>query len=267
MQHLVFTLYAPYGAWGAASASSATTAYKATELEPSRSALIGVLGAALGSQRAGLPALDRALVMAVREILAPRRDLKPDYHTVTPARRPDERARWTRFEELRAHLMGQGKQGGSVLSRREHWTNGLWTVALVPSAAEGLSIEVLAQALRRPVWPLYAGRKACGLGLPPDPELVLADGPVAALAAYGLPWTRRPALAAVLTPLARAVATTTNPGRLLYDPEYPGAPPSPIRTVTRRDRADHLQQPSGRLFRRYVVRTQAELPWPAEVLR
>jgi CRISPR system Cascade subunit CasD len=265
MQHLVFTLYAPYGAWGAASASSATTAYKATELEPSRSAVIGLLGAALGRERARLPELDRALFVAVREVLAPRRDPKPDYHTVTPARRPNGRERWTRFEELRPHLAGNDKQGGSILSRREYWTNGLWTVALARSPAEGPSLKTLAEALSRPVWLLYGGRKACGLGLPPDPEVIAAHGPVEALAAYGLPWTRRPALAAILAPLADAVRTQTGFGRLLYDAAYPGAPDPPLRTVARRDRTDHLLQPSGRLFRRYLTRIQAELPWPGEV--
>ena len=263
MQHLAFSLYAPYGAWGAASASSATTAYKATELEPSRSAVVGLLGAALGWERARLPVLDRALFIAVREILAPQRDLTPDYHTVTPARPPDAHERWTRFEELRNHLAGRDKQSGSILSRREHWTHGLWTVALAPRAGEGPPLEAVAASLRRPAWPLYAGRKACGLGLPPDPEIILADGPTAALTTYGLPWTRRPALAVVLASLVDAVSEQT-PGRLLYDPDYPGAPEVPLRTVTCRDRTDHLQQPSGRLFRRYQVRTQAETPWPTE---
>ena len=262
MHHLAFTLYAPYGAWGAASASSATTAYKATELEPSRSAVTGLLGAALGLERAGLPELDRAFFIAVREVLAPRRDPKPDYHTVTPSRRPDGRGRWTRFAELRTHLAGNDKQSGSILSRREYWTDGLWTVALARSPAAGPPLEALAEALARPVWLLYAVRKACGLGLPPDPELIAADGPVQALAAYGLPWTRRPGVAAMLASLAQAVKRQG--GRLLYDPDYPGSPAPPLRTVTRRDRTDHLRQPLGRLSRRYLLRIQAELPWLAD---
>lgn len=265
MQHLTFTLYAPYGAWGAASASSATTAYKATELEPSRSAIVGLLGAALGWERARLPVLDRALFVAVREILAPRRDPKPDYHTVTPARPPDARQHWTRFEELRNHLAGSDEQTGSILSRRECWTNGLWTIALTMRSSDGPSPEAVAESLLRPTWPLYAGRKACGLGLPPDPEIILADGPVAALTTYGLPWSRHPALAVVLAPLVDAVTEET-PGRLLCDADYPGAPEAPPRSVTRRDRTENLQQPSGRLFRRYQVRTQAETPWPKEAL-
>ena len=48
MEHLVFTVMAPLGAWGSPSRSAANAAYKPTELDPSRSAVIGILGAALG---------------------------------------------------------------------------------------------------------------------------------------------------------------------------------------------------------------------------
>ena len=245
-QHLLFTLYAPYGAWGAASAARPDAQghrARALALGADRPARGGA-----GLERARLPALDRALFIAVREILAPGAIRSP---TTAPPRRPAARCARA-LDPLRgaARAPRWPGQAGRLdpLPPRALDQRSLDRRPGPDRAAEGLPIEVLAgSAARRPVWPLYAGRKACGLGLPPDPELVLADGPAAALAAYGLPWTRRPALAALLAPFAHAV-TQRPPGRLLYDPDYPGAPPSPIRTVTRRDRADHLQQPSGRVF-------------------
>ena len=52
-------------------------------------------------------------------------------------------------------------------------------------------LERLDETLSAPHWVLYAGRKACALGLPPDPTILSGEGPLAALEAYGWPWTRR----------------------------------------------------------------------------
>jgi CRISPR system Cascade subunit CasD len=261
---LVFTLYAPLGAWGSPSLSAANAAYKATELDPPRSAMLGLLAAALGLTREREAELDPETRLAIRVDIPPTRDPKPDYHTITKARfrgtTLEGRTRWTRFEELRSHLIG-GDDSGAILSRREYWTMGLWTVALARTHSAPPTLHVLAAALALPVWPLYAGRKACALGLPPDPEVLDADGPVAAMNAYGHPWTRHPILAGALTPLRQAAAAQTQ-RRLLFDPDYPGAP-LPAKTASRRDRPAH-HAPSGVLIRRFLVRTCAESWLPAE---
>lgn len=261
---LAFTLCAPYGAWGAASLSSATTAYKATELDPPKSALVGLLAAALGLERAGLAALAQSVLVAVRVGVRPERDPKPDYHTITRAAPPEGRDRWTRFEELRAHLAGRG-ESGSLLSRREYWACGLWTVAVVVAADAPWSADLLAQALRAPRWTLYAGRKSCTLGLPPDPEVIVdAGGPMAALGRYGWPWERHPGLAAVLEPL-RDRLEHPDAQDLIFDPDYPGAPQGDdghtVRTTRRRDRPDPLVLDGGRIYQRFHERTEARTGW------
>lgn len=256
---LVFTVCAPHGAWGSASQSSATTAHKATEIDPSKSALVGLIGAALGLERARLGELARALGVSVRVAARPTRDLKPDFHTVTRGVPPPGLDRWSRFEETRGHLAGTLNEG-SMLSRREYWTAGLWTVAV--EIREGpWSPEVLAEALARPRWSLHAGRKACPLGLPPDPEVVEADRPRAALAAYGLPWERRPDLIPVLARLMRAAADTE--GELLSDgdpgPETAGD--GYLRLERRRDVPDPMVSAGGRVTPRFGERTQTRRPW------
>lgn len=241
-EHLLFTLYAPLGAWGSASSSAAGQARKLTELEPSRSALVGMLAAAMGWRRERLAEVDRAVRLAVRVDMAPRREPHPDYHTVTPGVPPRGREPWTRFEELRSHLSGQGKQTGSILSWREFWSNGLWTVAAVRAGQDGPSLAELHDALEAPRWPLFAGRKAFTLGLPPDPALIDQPTLAEAFAAYGLPWTRHPALRSVLRSLVDAHRETGKGSgdRLLFEPEMTGknGAPRPIRTVPRRDRPD-----------------------------
>lgn len=262
---LCFTLMAPYGSWGA-SLSSATTAWKATDLDPPKSALVGLLGAALGVARPELGQLAASLFVAVRTGLRPLRDPRPDYHTVGRARRPDGARRWTRFEELTKTPGGQGP-AGALLSKREYWACGLWTVA-VASRGGRASLAPLAAALVHPHRVLYAGRKSCTLGLPPDPEIVDAPGPVAALAAYGWPWQRRPGLAAApaLGPLIALREAAGNTDGLAFDPDFPGAP-APTgdvvqRAVRRRDRPHPLALAGGRIYQRFHERTEIRMAFP-----
>jgi CRISPR system Cascade subunit CasD len=202
-QQLVFTLAAPYGAF-AVTFNAANAAVKSTRLDPPKSALVGLLGAALGLERLALNDLADRLFVAVRVGLRPRPDPKPDYHTITPPVPPRDSGPWTRFEELRAALSGLADQG-AILSSRHHWQTGLWTVAVARRGGGGPPLSELRDALTHPRWPLYAGRKACGLGLPPDPDIIEASGPVEALDSYGWPWTRQPRLREHLSQLAAAV--------------------------------------------------------------
>lgn len=274
---LCFTLAAPYGAWGAASQPSATSAWKATELDPPKSAIVGVLAAALGVERSGLGTLAASVRVAVRTGLRPERDLRPDYHTISRARRPVGRDRWSRFEELRPALSGDDSSG-SLLSSREHWSCGLWSVAVATTAtSEGDALlERMAAALRTPRWPLYAGRKACALGLPPDPERLDAPGPVAALTAYRWPWERHPALMSALAPLVALKRKRAEVETLAWDPDYPGSPSSGksgatesdggwvVRRVWRRDQPDPLPLPGGRIQQRFQERTELRSPFPSQ---
>ena len=219
---LVFTLAAPYGAF-AVTFHAANAAAKGTQLDPPKSALVGLLGAALGLERLALNDLADNLFVAVRTGLRPRPDPKPDYHTITPPVPPRDSGPWTRFEELRPALSGALPTPGAILSTRHHWQTGLWTVAAARRGVGTPTIDVLRDALAHPRWPLYAGRRACSLGLPPDPEILEAPGPVEALDSYGWPWTRHPLLRDSLSQLA--VAVEGAPGfELRYDLNYPGAP-------------------------------------------
>lgn len=292
LSHLCFTLAAPYGAWGAASQPSATTAWKATELDPPKSAIVGLLGAALGMERAGLGGLADRVRVAVRTVLRPVRDPRPDYHTISRAHRPTDRDRWSRFEELRPALSGQ-EHAGALLSAREYWSCGVWTVALTPAAlipaalipadgpegaADAALLDRLHAALRAPRWALYAGRKACTLGLPPAPAVLAAAGPVEALSAYGLPWERG-TMKGVLDPLARLKARQGDVETLAWDEDYPGAPTPAgdgggssgegggvvVQRVWRRDRPDPAPLPGGRVHPRYHGRTERRTRFPVAV--
>ena len=237
--HLVFTLYAAHGAWGAATLSSANTAWRATEMTPGLSHVTGLLGAALGWERERLGELAAGLHFAVLEVVTPRRDPAPDYHTVTPPAPPprDRKQGWTRWEELRPALSSGA--GGSAQSWREYWTHGLWLVVL--RGREGLppGLETLEAALRQPRHPLFAGRKACPLGLLPDPEIVPALGPAEAAWEYGRSWQRRRVWlrwsGSEWPPRSVRRASASVSGTLFADQDFPNRP-GHRRLLQRRDR-------------------------------
>lgn len=175
--HLVFTLTAAFGAMG----DLAGHERRGTLTWPGRSAILGLLGAALGLRRddaAGFAALDPLhMAVGVHDEGVPMRD----YHTVTTVpsatvRRPDSRP---------AALRAAGREANTTITLRDYRVDPLCAVALW-----GVPLEPLAEALRRPVFTLYLGRKSCPLAAPPDPRIVAAGGPLEALVTARIPGFR-----------------------------------------------------------------------------
>lgn len=143
---------------------------------PGRSAILGLLAAAQGIRRDGDFAALEALRLAVAifDTGAPLRD----YHTVqtvptAAAKRPQSRP-----EALRL----AGDAANTTITLRDYRTGVLYGVAV---AGEGL--EALVEALARPAFHLYLGRKACPLNAPLDPQIVEAPDPAAAFSRLRLP--------------------------------------------------------------------------------
>lgn len=143
---------------------------------PGRSAILGLLAAAQGIRRDGNFAALEALKVAVAvfDTGAPLRD----YHTVqtvptAAAKRPQGRPEALRLARDEAN---------TTITLRDYRTSVLYGVAV---AGEGLA--ALAEALRRPAFHLYLGRKACPLNAPVDPQIVTAADPAVALARLKLP--------------------------------------------------------------------------------
>lgn len=143
---------------------------------PARSAVLGLIGACLGIERADAEA-QAALAGGYGVALlcrAPGR-LLADYHTaqVPPTRRGRRFA--TRAEELDAPDLG------TVLTRRDYRV-GAWHLGAV-TAREGArwTLAALAEGMEQPVFTPYLGRKSCPLGLPLAPVVAEAADVVAAL--------------------------------------------------------------------------------------
>jgi CRISPR system Cascade subunit CasD len=163
---LAFTLYAPLAAMGDIAVGERRGGFD----RPARSAILGLVAAALGLDRAdeaGHAALDRGYRLAQRVRL--RGLLMEDYHTVQ-APPADRKARWaTRREALAAPRLE------TLLSVREYRADILVDIALIEAASDERAAtfppERVAEALRSPVYALYVGRKSCPFGLPLRPVL------------------------------------------------------------------------------------------------
>jgi CRISPR system Cascade subunit CasD len=180
METLVFQLQAPLSSWG----EPAVGEFRGTADWVSASALIGLLGAALGLGRddeAAHAALRDGLGFAVGLLSAG--SLLRDYHT---AQVPPRSAMKGRPHATRRHeLMVPKAALSTILSTRDYRQNSACLVMLqsrMPSAAPAL--PVLAAALREPKFVLYLGRKACASAAPLWPQLIEAESAWAAFAVY-----------------------------------------------------------------------------------
>lgn len=169
---LIFSLTASLGAMGELAGHERRGAL----LWPGRSAVIGLMGAALGIRRAGdfstLEALE--VTVGIYDSGAPLRD----YHTIETVPSAAVKTPNSRPEALRA---ARGRTN-TMITLRDYRAGPLFGVAV---AGEGLG--PLAEALNAPVFTLYLGRKSCPLAAPPGARLVEAEGPEAALAQLILP--------------------------------------------------------------------------------
>ena len=218
MRFLLFTLYAPAGSLGEVAVGERRMSWA----RPSRSAVLGLIAAALGLERADEAAhrvLEDGLFYAVRTD-APGRPFV-DYHTTqTPIARKGQSFA-TRREEL-----GSGDLH-TVLSRREWRSDACYTVALWAHRRDAADLDGMASALRSPVFTLYLGRKSAPLGLPLDPEIVEAESLEAALAARRANDLEE----AVLERIRRG---TTRRSEVAFDYDAPGVPDE-ARIERRRD--------------------------------
>ncbi len=168
-EFLIFRLYGPMASAG----EIAVGEHRPTADHPSRSAVLGLIGAALGVLRdddPGQAALAAQYRIAVR-VDAPGALLR-DYHTaqVPPASSGRHRQRFaTRREELSV----PADQLHTVLSARDYRCDAVYTVGIAcTDEAPRYSLREIAAALRAPVFTLYLGRKSCPLALPVNPQIL-----------------------------------------------------------------------------------------------
>tara|TARA_R110002153_G_scaffold228568_1_gene381528 strand:- start:2386 stop:3132 length:747 start_codon:yes stop_codon:yes gene_type:complete len=165
-EYLVFRLYGPLASWGQA----AVGGDRPTGLQPTRSAILGLLGAALGikrEQESQLHALQTSVKIAVKQSVPT--SLLRDYHTTQVPSHSNKLIHRTRKSELSEDKLN------TILSSRDYRCDGLWIIAISLTDETSCNLAELQQALSTPVYSLSLGRKSCPLAIPVTPKIVQVE--------------------------------------------------------------------------------------------
>lgn len=160
---LVIVLQAPFASF----ADAPGNAVRKTSDMPTRSALLGLAGAALGITREDQERqqeLARTLVTAVA-LLEPGSILS-DFHTFQSLHQAGRGA------PTRADALRRKDQVETSITRRDYRTDAIWQGAYrLASEAGATSLEELATAFCRPSYALYVGRRSCPPSHPLNPRI------------------------------------------------------------------------------------------------
>lgn len=171
---LLFTLYSPLASFGEIAVGEERRSWA----RPGKSAVLGLVGAALGLCRSDpvWQSMDVGYHYAVRTD----RSGVPltDYHTVQSAPTARGKPFRTRREVLEA------KNVGTVVTRRGYLADAISTVLIHARENAPFPLDAIADALRSPKFTLYLGRKSCPLALPPAPRMVEAEDLAGAFELY-----------------------------------------------------------------------------------
>ena len=164
MKHLIFQLYGPMASWG----KIAVGEHRRSDVKPSKSSIVGLLGAALGIRRYEDDMhrqLSDTYGVAIR--IDAQGELLRDYHTTQVPPATGGKRYYTRKDEMAAEKLE------TILSERDYCVDACYTVALWQNIdAAPYSLQTLANALLKPRFILYLGRKSCPLALPVHAQVI-----------------------------------------------------------------------------------------------
>lgn len=174
-RYLIMRLDGPMQAWGTHTFED----FRPSALFPTRSGLLGLLGACMGLDRHdqdGLEQLAASVEFTVRVDKTVSRhgaDTQtkksavnlPDFHTVIGARKVDGSA-----------------NKNPVVSRREYLFDATFTVAIGVKPSSSFTLDDIACALQRPHYTPVLGRRSCPITRPLMEKIVDADNAKEALA-------------------------------------------------------------------------------------
>lgn len=166
MNWLVILIAAPLASFG----EEPGNARRGSSDRPTRSALLGLAGAALGIDQVdaeGQGALFASLLTATRT-LSPGAPVT-DFHTFQSL--PESAGRVA----TRADALAKRAELETSITRRAYRSDGCWQAAYVASDGAVVSLKDLQQAFLCPRFTLWAGRKSCPLAHPLAPTIVEAE--------------------------------------------------------------------------------------------
>lgn len=168
-KYLIFRLYGPMAAWG----EIAVGEVRRSAPYPGRSAILGIISAALGIGRdetERLDALFRGYDVAVK--VQSIGTLLKDYHTVQVPDSTGKVKYYTRRDEV---VAGRDRLG-TILTSREYRCDSMCIVALRSRANAPYTLDTIKDRLLNPAYVLYLGRKSCPIAAPMKPQLIESGG-------------------------------------------------------------------------------------------
>lgn len=185
-EHLVFTLVAPMGAFGGLAGHER----RGSQGWPGRSAVLGLIGAALGVRRGDAAGQDALNAWQMAVSVLHQGPVLNDYHTVQTVR---DRIKSPRTRSAALSLAKESDKSNpgrkpdqrslqTQITRRSYRLDCAFGVALW-----GGDTAALEAALKAPHFVPYLGRKSCPLSAPMAPKRLQAGGPLQALAQVTLP--------------------------------------------------------------------------------
>jgi CRISPR system Cascade subunit CasD len=183
-EFLIFRLYGMMASWG----DIAVGEFRPTFDRPSKSAVMGLIAAAMGIRRCEE---ERQRELASGYRMAIRIDspgiLLRDYHTiqVPSAGKDDENYHFaTRKDELAVPK----DELNTILSSRDYRCDAVYTICLGGrTTAPPYPVAAIKSRLENPAFVLYLGRKSCPLALPVRAQIVMAENLAEAFEAVRFP--------------------------------------------------------------------------------
>ncbi len=161
--YLIFQLYGAMASWGDIAVGEA----RHTALYPSKSALTGLIAAALGIKRdeeQRQSQLTQSLQFGIKVLSSG--SILRDYHTSQVPRQERKRTFHTREQELQ-----HAAKLNTILSTRDYRADAYALVAVSVTQDAPYSLQQINEALKEPKFLLYLGRKSCPLAVPLDSQL------------------------------------------------------------------------------------------------
>lgn len=178
---LILRLDSPMQAWGTHTLED----YRPSNLFPTRSGLIGLIGACLGIERSdseALSGLAQSVQLTVRvDRVAPRPEQDADHESQLPPKAAIELADF--HTVLDARKVGGSTSKFPVVSLREYLYDAAFTVAVGERPGAQFDLDRIASALRCPRYTPVLGRRSCPITRPllEEDSPVDADGALDAL--------------------------------------------------------------------------------------
>jgi len=183
-EYLIFRLYGMMASWG----DIAVGEFRPTFNRPSKSAVMGLVAAALGIWR---DEEERQRDLALGYLMAVRTDgpgiLMRDYHTIqVPS--AGTGATTDPVATRRDELAVPPEELNTILSSRDYRCDAVFTICLWSrTASPPYPLAALKTHLENPAFVLYLGRKSCPLALPVHAQVVNAENLAEALGTVRFP--------------------------------------------------------------------------------